>query len=88
MNDGSREIQNEASHVGQSGTEVLVDVSFQDRIEVLEFYISNKCDYENLVIDKRRKPNQSKLMKKTYSEYQLIPTTLYHISIIYMGKIL
>lgn len=46
--------QNGDSHVCQSGTEVLVDVGFQDGVEVLEFDVANKCDYKNLVRNKRR----------------------------------
>lgn len=36
------------SHVSQRGAEVLVDVGFQDRVEVLEFNVANESDYKNL----------------------------------------
>lgn len=36
------------SHVGQGGAEVLVDVGFQDRIEVLELDVTDESDDENL----------------------------------------
>lgn len=45
--------QNGDSHVSQSGTEVLVDVGFQNRVEVLEFDVANESDYENLVTNER-----------------------------------
>lgn len=35
-------------HVGKRGTEVLVDVCFQNRVEVLELYVTNKSDDKNL----------------------------------------
>lgn len=52
--------RNGDSHVSQSGTEVLVDVGFQDWVEVLEFDVANKCDYKYLVIN-RRKQNKETL---------------------------
>lgn len=30
---------------------MLIDVSFQDWVEVLEFDVANKCDYKDLVKD-------------------------------------
>lgn len=54
-------IQKSYSHVSQSGTEVLVDVCFQYRVKVLEFDVANKCDYEHLNTNKRRKQNKSTL---------------------------
>ena len=38
---------------------MLVDVGFQDWVEVLEFDVANKRDYKYLVIDERRKLYQS-----------------------------
>lgn len=35
-------------HVGQRGAEVLVDVRFQNRVEVLELDVTNKSDDKNL----------------------------------------
>lgn len=35
-------------HVGQRGAEVLVDVCFQNRVEVLELDVTNKSDDKNL----------------------------------------
>lgn len=59
MSDQRWETQNGDSHVSQSGTEVLVDVGFQDWVEVLEFDVANKCDYKYLVVHRRRKQNQN-----------------------------
>ena len=60
MSDQRWERQNEDSHVSQSGAEVLVDVGFQDRVEVLEFDVANESDYKNLVTNKTGgKLNQS-----------------------------
>lgn len=59
--------QNGDSHVSQSGTEVLVDVGFQDGVEVLEFDVANQCYYKYLVINKRRTQNQSQVqVERTY----------------------
>lgn len=52
-------MQKKDSHVSQSGAEVLVDVGFQDWVEVLEFDVANKGDYKYLVINKRKKRDHS-----------------------------
>lgn len=49
------------SHVGQGGAEVLVDVGFQDGIEVLELDVSDESDDENL--KKKTEQNVSEASK-------------------------
>lgn len=72
------EIKNGDSHVSQSGTEVLVDVCFQDGVEVLEFDVANQCDYKYLVINKRRKENQSFVqVERTYTDCKPVVPDLF-----------
>lgn len=58
-------MQKKDSHVSQSGAEVLVDVGFQDWVEVLEFDVANKGNYKYLVINKRRKQDHSLVKAKS-----------------------
>lgn len=61
---------NRDSHIGQSGTEVFVDVGFQDWVEVLEFDVTNKWDYKYLVTNKRMKQKSDACEIILYNEHQ------------------
>ena len=69
-----RKVGNTNSHVGQSGAEVLCDVGFQNRVEVLEFNVSDERDYKNLLTNKNRKHTEeySKTYYSVYSQSALL----------------